>query len=146
MNGRHAFDVLHAASAITKTAGLTNAITKEVKLRTTSIATTNNFKLRDQRRIDWPGLLDTDFANHAPDSDVLINTTPLAEDHCALVHLHAFLLAFDDTDVYIDGVTNIKDRNIRLECFSVDRFDEFLGVHSRKSFISARIPALGRQQ
>ena len=78
MNSSHAFDMLHAATAITKTTGLTNAITKVVELSATSIATADDFELSDQRRVDRPSLLDTDFTNHATHSDVLVDSTTLA--------------------------------------------------------------------
>lgn len=138
--------MLHAATAITQTTGLTNAITQEVELRTTSIATTNNLELRDQRRVDRPSLLDPDFTNHATNSDVLINATALAKDYRALINLNAFLLAFDDTDMHIDGVADIKAGNIRLECVIVNRFDDVLVAHVVNPSSKHELPALGRQR
>jgi len=120
MHSIEPLDMLHAASAITKPAGLTNTLTQEVQLRTTGIATTDDLELGDQRRMDRPGLLDPDLTNHAPHSHILINAPTLAKDHSPLIHLNAFLLAFDDPDMHIDSVANIKAGNIRLECVSVD--------------------------
>ena len=116
----HALDMLHAASAITKTTGLTNAIAKEVELGTTGIATTNNLVLRNQWRVDRPCLFNTDIAHHSTNGDVLINPTPLARNQCALIDLNAFFIAFDDTNMNIDRVADIKARDIRFERFSVD--------------------------
>jgi hypothetical protein len=77
VNCIEAFDMLHATTAITQTTGLTNTITQEVKLGTTSIAATNNFELRDQRRMDRPGLLNTNITHHATHGDIFVDATTL---------------------------------------------------------------------
>lgn len=120
MHGFESLDMLHAASAITKTTGLPNAITQEVQLCTPSVTTTHNLELGDQRRMNRPSLLDSDLTNHATHSHILINPTPLTNDHRTLVNLNAFLLAFDDPEMHIDRIPNIKTGNIRLECAGVD--------------------------
>ncbi len=120
MHGIKSLDMLHAASAITKTTGLTNPITQEVQLRTPGIATTDNLELGDQRRMDRPGLLDPDLTNHTTHSHILVNATTLAKNHRALIDLDALLLAFDDPKMHIDRIANIKAGNIRLECVGID--------------------------
>lgn len=70
--------MLHAAAAITQTTRLADAITQEVELGTTGIATTDNLELRDQRRVDGPSLLNADITNHATHGDVLIDAATLA--------------------------------------------------------------------
>lgn len=120
MHGVEPFDMLHATPAVTKTTGLTNAITQVVQLGTPSITTTNHFKLRDQRRMDRPSLLDTNFPNHATHGDVLVDATTLSANQSPLINLDALFVTFDNTKMDIDGVADIKARNIRLESVGID--------------------------
>ena len=49
VDGRHAFDMLHATATVAETTGLTNTITKEVEFGPAGIGTADHFDLGDHR-------------------------------------------------------------------------------------------------
>ena len=129
LHGVHALDMLQAATAVTKTTGLTNTIAEVVELRATSVTTTNNLELRDQRRVHGPCTLNAYVTNHATHGDVLVDATTLTRDQDPREDLDTLLIAFDDTDMHIHCVADVKARNIILELICVDRFDNLLVAH-----------------
>jgi hypothetical protein len=139
--------MLQAATAVTKATGLTNAITQEVQLRTTSIRAADDLELRNQRGVDRPSTLDTDITNNAANGNHLVDAAALAGDQGSREDLDTFFLTFNNSDVNVDGIADIETRDIRFQSFGVHGFDEFLRVHKSILWCAGtcrRAPRLGR--
>ena len=114
MNRTPAQGVLQAAALIAQTTALAEAVAEVEELRATSIATAENFDLRQAWRVDWERTLDAFVGDDAAHGDHFMHATSGARQKHALEDLDALLVTFDDLVVDVDRVADGELRQVSL--------------------------------
>ena len=91
------------------------AVAHVVQLGTANVTLGQNFDLVDDRRVNREGTLHADAEGNLADGERLADAVALAAHHEALEDLDTGVLAFDDVDVNLDGVTGAELGNVAAQ-------------------------------
>ena len=94
------------------TCSLTAEVTQVVKLCAADASATNNVDMINNCRVQREDAFDADAEADLADGDRLTGSAVLAGDADALKDLEAFLVAFLDADVHLEGVARGKSGNV----------------------------------
>ena len=93
---------------------LTNAVANVVELSTSNLTGANYLNLLNVGRMYRERLLDTATVSYASDSKRLGNSAAVLSDDSTLEDLYSFSCSLFDLVVNLNGITDVKSRNVFL--------------------------------
>lgn len=129
------------AAALAQPNGLADPVAEIVQLGPPGNALALDLDLADSRRVQWELPLDA-LALHDPaNGERLAATGARAGNHRAIEDLRPLFVAFQDADMHVHRVADLKRRQLRLQARLLDLGQDFL---THGSFLSPGVVTPGR--
>src|SRR4030095_14190080 len=107
--------------------GFSFALAEIVQLCAAHFALALDFDFGNARRVYRKNAFDTFAVTDAANGEVRIRAGTLTANDNSAVNLNALLVAFDDSGMDLHSIADAKLRNVLLELFALDFFDNAHG-------------------
>ena len=113
----------HLADLLFDLCSLTNSAAEVIKLAAANLTASNNIDLVNNRRMDRENPFNAAAVSYAPYSKGLIDPSVFLGNNSTLKNLDPVLFAFLDLYVYLNGITNVYDRNVLFKTAVADELE-----------------------